>query len=221
MFTARDFINNSIPKLRLTDAVKTAQEIVDALNISFLPVTDGDKFLGLLPETAIFEAKPKALISQFQHDFLQVNVSESDHYFEILKKCAVNKSTVVAVLDEDGLYIGSSWIIDIGQHMGQSYFVEFGGAVMVLSMFEKQYSLAEIARLVEGNDAKILAVLADTMPEEPNRLLVTLKINQTDLSRIVATFERFSYEVVQVFHQTNFYNTDIDRLNLLLKIINM
>lgn len=221
MFAAGDFINNSIPELRLTDVVKTAQDIVDALNISYLPVTDGDQFLGLLPETAIFEAKPKTPLSEFTNDLLQVKVRESDHYFEILKQCAVNKTTVVGVIDNDGLYAGAAWIIDIGQHLGSSYFIEFDGAVLVLSMFEKQYSLAEIARLVEGNDAKILAITTATLPEDPNRMLVTLKINQTDLSRIVATFERFSYEVVQVFHQSHLVNTDIDRLNLLLKIINM
>lgn len=221
MFAARDFINNAIPELRLTDVVKTAQEIVDALNISYLPVTNGDQLLGLLPETAIFEAKPKLQLKQFTNDLLQAHVRESDHYFEILKECASKKTTVVGVLDDDGLYAGSAWIIDVGHHLGSSYFVEFNGAVLVLSMFEKQYSLAEIARLVEGNDAKILAITTTTLPEEPNRILVNIKINQTDLSRIVATFERFSYEVVQVFHQSNLVNTDIDRLNLLLKIINM
>jgi hypothetical protein len=51
-------------------------------------------------------------------------------------------------------------------------------------------------------------------------LLVTLKINQIDISRIIATFERFNYEIAAKYHQAlAFDDVEQERLGLLFKYL--
>ena len=50
--------------------------------------------------------------------------------------------------------------------------------VIQLEMGAYDYSLSEIARIVEENDAKILGLTVDDNPEDPGRIVVTLLLNQ-------------------------------------------
>ena len=76
------------------------------------------------------------------------------------------------------------------------------GGVIVLELNVNDYSMQQIARIVEENNAKILSSyvtsLADTFKME-----VTLKINQTDLTSIIQSFQRFGYIIKASFHGKN------------------
>jgi acetolactate synthase small subunit len=104
-------------------------------------------------------------------------------------------------------------------YLGDSFAFQNEGGVIVLSSMIRDYSLSEISRLVESNQAKILAVITETDPIEHQKLIIHLKINEKDLSRIVATLERFDYQVLEVHHKTEAITLDQERLDLLLKYL--
>ncbi|HEX8529873.1 MAG TPA: cbs domain containing protein, partial [Cytophagales bacterium] len=56
---------------------------------------------------------------------------------------------------------------------------------------------------------------------DATRIKLTIKINRNDLSRIIATFERFSYNIVAKFHHTQGNEDDKERIDLLLRYLNM
>jgi hypothetical protein len=72
------------------------------------------------------------------------------------------------------------------------------GGILVLVMNIHDYSLTQIARLVEENNAKILSSYI-TSSQDSTEIEVTLKINTTDLDRIIQTFNRFDYVVKASF----------------------
>ena len=80
------------------------------------------------------------------------------------------------------------------------------------------YSLSEIARIVESNDAVILNVVVKQVVAE-NKLQIILKINKTDLKNIQATFERFEYTVLDIVHESEFDAQMQDRIDNLIKYL--
>ena len=68
------------------------------------------------------------------------------------------------------------------------------GGVIVLEMNAYDYSLAQIARIVEDNDAKILSSNVTSI-NNSFKIEVTLKINHTDLTSIIRSFMRFDYTI--------------------------
>jgi acetoin utilization protein AcuB len=62
------------------------------------------------------------------------------------------------------------------------------GGILVLEMNQHDYTLTQIARIVEENNAKILSSFITSLPES-TQIEVTLKINTTDLDRIIQTFQ--------------------------------
>ena len=61
-------------------------------------------------------------------------------------------------------------------------------------MNQVDYSLAQIAQIVESNNAKILSAYI-TSNEESTHTEVTLKVNTSNLTSIIRTFERYDYQV--------------------------
>jgi hypothetical protein len=68
------------------------------------------------------------------------------------------------------------------------------GGLIVLEMENKQYSFNEISKLVEANDAQIVQLNTSTDPRT-GIMQVTIKVNKPEIAAIVATFQRYEYEV--------------------------
>ena len=91
----------------------------------------------------------------------------------------------------------------------------------LISVSPTDYSVTDIARIIESNNAHILSL--QTHPEDTNgQLLITLKIDAEDASAVIRSFERFNYTVVWHFMENGMVD-DIfqQRMNELIHYMNI
>jgi len=218
---AEELINQMIPPLKLTDTAQQALHWMEELRVNQLPIVSGQEYKGLISEELIYQNNdPAALLSAFTLESNGVYAYKYQHFFDVLKIALDNNVGVVAVLDEERNFVGVITISDTLTAFARSSMQEPGG-ILVLLMEERDYSLSEVSRLVESNDAKILSSYVCTDKGDATRIKLTIKINRNDLSRIIATFERFSYNIVAKFHHTQGNEDDKERIDLLLRYLNM
>lgn len=75
---------------------------------------------------------------------------------------------------------------------------EAENSLIILEMPIKDYTLTEIARIVESNNAHVISL--STLPiSGGSELLVSLKLDISDLTTILRSFERFNYNVSYFF----------------------
>ncbi|WP_053826035.1 hypothetical protein [Lascolabacillus massiliensis] len=75
---------------------------------------------------------------------------------------------------------------------------EAENSLIILEMPIKDYTLTEIARIVESNNAHVISL--STLPiSGGSELLVSLKLDISDLTTILRSFERFNYNVTYFF----------------------
>ncbi len=94
------------------------------------------------------------------------------------------------------------------------------GSIVVLEMNQVDYSLQQIARIVEGNDGKVLSVYSHTLPGT-TRMEVTLKINREDISDILQSFERYEILVKTTYQGSRFHDDLRGRYEELMRFINL
>ena len=100
-------------------------------------------------------------------------------------------------------------------------FQDNSGSVIVLEMMPQDYSLTDIARLVEANNAHVLNLLSH-QDKDTGRLLITLKIDLEDASPVIRSFERFNYTVLYHFMEKGMVDDMLQqRMNELLHYMNM
>lgn len=217
---AKEMINHMIPPLKGTDDAHKAIVWMEEFRCNYLPVVEDGRLLGFISEDIILETND---IDREVKDFNLVGkesfVYPQTHFYDILKVAAENKVQMVAVLSQENTYSGVITVQDTMASFAQSAAVQMPGSVLVLSMNHTDYSLANISRLVEENQAKILSSMVKEDPLEANKMRLILKINQSDLSRTVATLERFGYRVIGRYQETKTEAPERERLDMLLRYL--
>ena len=219
---AEDLINHMIPPLKGTDDAHKAIVWMEEFRCNYLPVVDSSRLLGFISEEIILETND---IEKHVGDFNLVGqscyVHLDTHFYDILKVATDNKLQMVAVINDDQQYSGVITVQDTLTSFAQTAAVQMPGAILVLSMKYVDYSLSEISRLIEENHAKILSSIIKEDPLDPGKIRLTLKINQMDMSRIVATLERFNYKVIGRYQETKPLENEKERIDMLLRYLDI
>ncbi len=219
---AKELINQMIPPLKLTDTVAYAIVWMEEFRTKELPVVNNGKFLGLISEDHILEMEDgNKQIGEIELSCGHCFVHESQYFYDILKLAVDNHIELVGVVNDQEEFTGVITVRDTITAFAQTTPVQAEGSVVVLSMDSRDYSLAELSRLVEENNARILSSSVKQDPLDNSRIKVTLKINREDISSIVATFERFEYKIISRFQDAEITETDRDRIDELLKYLDI
>jgi CBS domain-containing protein len=219
---AHDLISDIIPSLKTSDTGQTALNWMEIFRISHLPIVNNLDFLGLISDSDIYDMnQPEEPIGNHELTLLKPYVRHDQHLFEVIGLAARLKLTVVPVLDDSNHYLGLITTSDLIRHIAGISSMDQPGGIIVLEMVERDYSLSQIAQIIESNNIKVLSMYI-TSPADSTRLEVTLKVNATDLLSVIRTFERYNYDV-KTWITTNdsldrFYS---ERFDLLMKYLNM
>jgi hypothetical protein len=152
---------------------------------------------------------------------LQPKIVINQHIYEIVFLISEWKITVVPVLDFNRHYKGVVTVFDVAQHFADLVAVKEPGGVIVLELNPLDYSLAQIARIVEENDAKILSLYVSRY-NDSTVIKVTLKVNVVDLSPIIQTLVRFDYTISGVFmDDSKLKDLYGDRFDQLMRYMNI
>lgn len=218
---AVELLSNVIPPLRTSDTVQKALERMSEFKLYHLPIVNEAQFLGLVSEDELIEVRdqhtPLGSLSLAIHNPF---VFEDAHVYDIIKLFNQLHLSIVPVLDAAKNYLGLVSIHNLLSCSAEMYAVKEPGGIIVLSISNRNNSLAHMAQIVEADNAQILSSYVSAFPDS-TRIEVTLKINKTELSGIIASFERYDYEVKAVFNHIQSDNGTADRFNSFMTYLNV
>jgi acetoin utilization protein AcuB len=205
-----------IPHLKLEDTVAKALQLMADYKVSHLPVATEDKYLGLISEEDLLDAESNKLpISTFQNDLLHVSIRTVEHFTLAVNIISENQTNIVPVVNEAQQLVGTITAQSLLEAFGTFTGAQEPGGIIVLEMERSQFSISEISRIVESNDATIYHLNTTVMPVT-GFLNVTLQINKRELAVIVAAFKRYEYDVIYYFGDEKFESQiDTNYQNLL------
>lgn len=219
---AYEFINNLIPPLKLSDKTGKALSWMEEIRINNLPVVDNGVFMGLVNGDQIFDLNnPETLISEMILENSGCWVFADQHIYDVLRVSAEHHSNLVAILDRNSSYIGVATMEDSISAFAESLSIQSHGSVMILSMNMNEYSLAEISRIIESENGKVLSSFISTDPLDNNKIKLTLKIDKPELRHIKATLERFGYRILDQYQEVEEASSEEDRIGNLLRFLDI
>jgi len=219
---AKDLISEVIPSLKTSDLGQTALNWMEIFRISHLPIVNNQDFLGLISDADIYDMnQPEEPIGNHSLTLFKPYVDAEQHIFEVIGLASRLKLSIVPVLDSNNHFKGVITTSDLIRHMAGISSMDQPGGIIVLELIERDYSLSQIAQIVESNNIKVLSMYI-TSPPESTKLEVTLKVNTGDLVSVIRTFERYNYEVkTWVTNSDSMDRFYSERFDLLMKYLNI
>lgn len=219
--TAHSLIALDIPSLSFEQTGRDAFHLLSDFHVKHLPVVDEGLLVGLLSEEDIFNHKLYDPIGSYDFSLVRrFAVRESDHVFEVMRVMGDHRLTVIPVVNDEGIYKGLITQNDLLRAFANMFSFSETGAVLVLEMSRRDYSLATIARIIEEDDVKILNSFVTSTPD-PDNVELTLKLNRYDLARTIASLERHGYEVKETFSEIEHSDNLKDRYESLMNYLNV
>lgn len=218
---ALDLITNEIPPLKPTEEFAKALDWMDEFKVRHLPVVKGNEYLGLLADSDVLDMEdPFMAIDERKFQLAQPFVREHQHVYDVMKVVSELHLSVVPILDADNHYLGCTTLPYLMELVTNSSSISEPGGIIVLELNSRDYSLAQIAQIVESNDAKILSSYITSAPDS-TMMEVTLKINKKNLGGILQTLNRYDYIVSASYTEDRFKEDVKDRYDSLMKYLNI
>ncbi len=217
---ASKLISSSLVSLHPDDDGDRALSLMDELRVNHLAVVRNSFYLGILSEKEILSwNNTDEFIDEHLAELAAPSVIGSQHLFDILQTVELNNLSIIPVLDEKKHYLGAITNRKLLYTVAKSTGVQSIGGMIVLKMKENDYSMSEIARIVEENDTKILSSYITSIPNS-QVLELTLKLNKVDITAIVKDFERFDYTITASYNRDENDDDFLDRYESLMRFLN-
>ena len=193
---ARELISDVVTALKTSDSGTKALSWMEVFRIKHLPIVNHREFLGLISDSDIYDMNdPDEAIGAHELSLEKPYVNENQHIYEVIELLARLELTLVPVLNQEKQYLGVITQEELTRKFAHLSALQQPGGILELEMRQIDYSLAEISQIVESNNGRILSLYVATS-DDNLRLRVTLKINLTDMTSILATLNRYNYNVV-------------------------
>ena len=216
----KDFITKNIPVLKSFDTVEYGLGLMDDFKLKHLPLIEDGLYRCLVSEKELLSLSgSKSTVGEAV--LFAPSVTESNHLLEALALVARYKLSFLPVILPSGEYVGGITSDGLLNAISDFTNAEAEGSIIMLEVLPLDYSLSDIARLVESNHSHIISMLSHT-DKVTGRLLISIKIDLEDASPVIRSFERFNYTVLYYFMKKGMVDDLLEqRMSELMYYINM
>lgn len=218
---AYKLITDEIPPLKTSDTGLLALQWMEEFKVSHLPIVDFKEYIGLISDSEIMDMNaPDKSLAEHKISLMRPFVYEDDHIYEVIKLVKNLQLTTIPVLTRNNEYLGTITLSRLVQCFADMASLSEAGGIIILELNTNDYSLTQIAGIVEGNDAKILSLYISSSTDS-TKMEVTIKINRTDLSAVLQTFYRYNYTVKASFNHLDYYDDNKRRFDSFMNYLNI
>jgi acetoin utilization protein AcuB len=218
---AKDIVNTGLIPLKTSDSGQEALRVMEEMKVSHYPIVNNFELLGLVSEEDILLNNIlDSPLGEHKLSLPNPSAEQNQHITELLVIFSEMRLSLLPVVDKANRYLGVVYPLELIHEFSTVSSLLNPGGVVILEMNESDYSMTEIAGIIESNDARILHSFV-TGFHDSTRILVSLKLNRMNLSSVIQTFNRYNYSIAATYAE-NTDQTDLQsRYDSLMKYLDI
>lgn len=203
----RDLQTQTLPNLRLQDTVFQALQLMNDYHVVHLPVIDEDKkYVCIVSESALLKQNDDTVeLESFTDGLPSPSVRDDEHFLKAIQVAVQNRLSAVPIVGEDQEIAGIVTYNELLRYASDFMSLHEPGGLIVLELNSKDYSFNEISRIVESSGAHITQLNTYTDPNT-GIMQLTIKVNKLEISDIIATLQRYEFNVRYYFGEELYEN---------------
>lgn len=214
-----EYVNNDFKPFSSQETVADIQDFFAEVTYSHFPVLDNGVYMGCIAGVDAETFETQKSITDYRYALEGFFVRIDMIWLDVLEVFARNNANVVPILDDSNKYVGYYEITDVIKFLNETPFLKETGGIIVVEKPTADYSMSQIAQIVESNNGKLLGLFVSEANAE--KVQVTIKITLGGMNEIIQTFRRYNYEIISEHHEDNYLNNLKERSEYLDKYLNM
>lgn len=217
-----EILNIEIAPLKVSDPVSLALTKLDLLHINkFVVVNDDNKIEGMISiETLAEVVNEETPLSELPLEDI-ISVPKSQHLFETTRQMFANELYVLPVADAERNFLGLVRKREVLNALNEIFNLSSYGSVLTIELAQIDYTLSDIVRIIETENAKILGVAVQQPNDEMDSIRVSIKLNLEDSSVVSAALRRFGYVIISEDRSESMENNFSDRADELIRYLDI
>jgi len=214
-----DYLNNDYKAFNVTETVASVQDFFDEVHFSHFPVVEESVFLGCISGEDVETFDREQPLSNYRYAIEGFFARKTATWLDVLEIFARHESNLCPVLDENNLYVGYYEITDIIRLFNETPFIREPGGIIVVEKNLTEYSMSQIAQIVESNNIKLLGLFISEATADTVR--ITVKTTLGAMNEIIQTFRRYNYNIISEHQEDTYLSSLKERSAYLDKYLNM
>lgn len=214
-----DYITNDYKAIDSQETIADVQDFFEEVSFSHFSVLNEGTYIGCIAADDIETFDTDKKIEDYKYTLEGFFARKNMIWLDVLEVFAKNHSNIVPVLDDENSYLGYYELEDIVKFFHETPFLKEQGGIIVVEKKLIDYSMSQIAQIVESNNGKLLGLFVSEADVE--NIQITIKIALGSMNDIIQTFRRYNYEIVSEHHEDNYINNLKERSDYLDKYLNI
>ncbi|MBN1651281.1 MAG: CBS domain-containing protein [Bacteroidales bacterium] len=218
---AIELISEYIVPLKTSDTALTALSLMEEFKVKHLPIVNDKVLLALISEEDIYT------YNQFEepvgaHPIVkpQISIYDTQHIYDVMTAFYEDNLSLLPVINTKNHYLGSIHSWKLVSSLAEITGVINPGGIIVLEMNVNDYSLSQIAQIIESNNSKLINLYIRTN-KDSTLMEVTIKLNTMDLDPVLQTFYRYNYLVRAYYTEEMLESKLLDNYDSLMNYLNL
>ena len=154
MTEIKDYITNDYKGINSDETIADVHDFFHELPFSHFPVLEENVYIGsiTLDDIETFDKDKK--VNDYRYTLEGFFARNSMIWLDVLEVFAKNHTNIVPVLDESNSYLGYYELEDIIKFFHETPFLKEPGGIIVVEKPVLDYSMSQIAQIVESNNGK-------------------------------------------------------------------
>jgi CBS domain containing-hemolysin-like protein len=214
-----NYITNDFKPIDSKETIASVRDFMSDFDFSHFPITEDGIYIGSVSTEDIETFDENKKIADFRYSLETFFIRTNALWLEVLEVFAKNHSNLIPILDEHNKYVGYYELEDIINFLHQTPFIKEQGVVVKVRKGISDYSMSQIAQIVESNNGNLLGLFISE--SDINSIEVTIKISSGAINEIIQTFRRYNYDIISEHHEDSYIANLKERSDYLDKYLNM
>lgn len=197
--TVQSLLDPTLEALAVTDGVGHALSVLAGSTVRHLPVVSDEGQLTAVVSSEALAAYGPTLALAALTGGEPIRVRPEAHLFEAAELMLRHNLSALPVASEDGQYFGLITRAGLLGALARMLSTSTPGAIVVVEVSPKDFSLAHLLHLVEQNDAHVLSASSEPADGTGGPIRVTLKLDVGDTARVRHILEHHGYSISAAF----------------------
>jgi CBS domain-containing protein len=175
---------------KIADAIQACKHY----GFSHIPIVEKGIFRGMMRCDDLMEYENEEEKLESLRDYIEkIYLSDKMSWTDTLALMIRNEANVLGVLDLSGKFIGIKLLDDLINYLAEKDFVNKNGYILVIRKNTTDFSISEVAQIIESDGGVILGILVN---ESNGETELEVKIQSEDINEIIQSFRRFDYTIL-------------------------